>query len=427
MNSDGWRETTFQDLISAGALEIGDGYRAKNSELEGDGPLFLRSGRVSDNHIDFTGREHLPAALVPSLKGKLGLRDDTVVTTKGNSIGVTAYVSGGAPEFVYSPHLSYWRSRNASVIVPGFLRYWARSAALKSQLKAMAGSTDMAPYLSLADQRRLRIELPPRSDQWRIAGVLGALDDKIEHNTQHNGRLERWCEAYFAIEVAAACSWTVLEDVLDTLETGGRPRGGVSEYTDGIPSIGAESIVGVGLFDYSKTKFVPREYFASMRRGVVESGDVLLYKDGGRPGEFEPHVSLVGDGFPFDVMAINEHVYRLRVRPPYSQELLYLWLRSTTATDEMRMRGTGVAVPGLNSVAARELAVPVLTAQQLNRLIAAVRPVFAAILRNARESRNLGKLRDALLTRLVSGQIRVPESYDPDDAVGTVVEQAVTG
>ncbi len=100
MSSDDWRETTFQDLISAGALEIGDGYRAKNSELDGDGPLFLRSGRVSDNHIDFTGSEHLPVALVPSLKGKLGRREDTVVTTKGNSIGVSQseYWNNGAME-----------------------------------------------------------------------------------------------------------------------------------------------------------------------------------------------------------------------------------------------------------------------------------------------------------------------------------------
>jgi len=41
---------------------------------------------------------------------------------------------------------------------------------------------------------------------------------------------------------------------------------------------------------------------------------VLLYKDGGRPGEFEPHVTLFGDGFPFDICAINEHVYRLRAK-----------------------------------------------------------------------------------------------------------------
>ena len=54
-----WREVVFADLIHANALEIGDGYRAKNSELGGDGPIFLRAGHVRDEHIDFGGVERL--------------------------------------------------------------------------------------------------------------------------------------------------------------------------------------------------------------------------------------------------------------------------------------------------------------------------------------------------------------------------------
>jgi type I restriction enzyme, S subunit len=46
--------TTFGELIADGLLEIGDGYRAKNEELGGDGPIFLRAGHVTDTHIDLT-------------------------------------------------------------------------------------------------------------------------------------------------------------------------------------------------------------------------------------------------------------------------------------------------------------------------------------------------------------------------------------
>jgi hypothetical protein len=56
--------------------------------------------------------------------------------------------------------------------------------------------------------------------------------------------------------------------------------------------LGAESVLGLARFDYSKTKYIPPDYFAAMKRGVVEDRDVLLYKDGGRPGEFEPHVAV---------------------------------------------------------------------------------------------------------------------------------------
>ena len=46
---------TFADLIGAGVLEIGDGYRAKLNELGGDGPIFLRAASVSDGSIDYDG------------------------------------------------------------------------------------------------------------------------------------------------------------------------------------------------------------------------------------------------------------------------------------------------------------------------------------------------------------------------------------
>jgi type I restriction enzyme S subunit len=197
-----------------------------------------------------------------------------------------------------------------------------------------------------------------------------------------------------------------LGQILTTIETGSRPRGGVKGITSGIPSIGAESIVGAGIFDFSKTKFVPDDYYAALTRGRLEEGDVLLYKDGGRPGEFEPHVSLVGEGFPFRNAAINEHVYRLRVRPPHSQEFLYFWLRSDRLMEEMRRRGTGVAVPGLNSKAVKGLPIVAPDPERLARMQAILSPLMSCLLRNAQESRTLAQLRDSLLAKLLSGRLQ---------------------
>jgi type I restriction enzyme, S subunit len=290
-------------------------------------------------------------------------------------------------------------------------------------LAVVSGST--FPNLSRADLHGFEVLWPDLDHRRRIARVLGALDDKIEHSLLLNRRLVSWCSALFRQEIGEeADDWLCLGDVLETLETGSRPRGGVSAYTEGVPSIGAESIVGIGVFDFAKVKYVPEDYFLSMKRGVVQSGDVLLYKDGGRPGMFEPHVTLVGSGFPFDVMSINEHVYRLRTKPPYSQEFLYFWLRSKTATEEMRARGTGVAIPGLNSAAVKALAVPVVEENRLHELTGKLSPAISANLRNARTAHGLQTIRNLLLPKLVSGQIRVPESYDPDYVLGTVAEEA---
>jgi type I restriction enzyme, S subunit len=192
-----FKRTTFAKLISDGALEIGDGYRAKNEELGGDGLIFLRAGHVRDTHIDFHGVERFHANLEPRVRSKIAKPGDAVITTKGNSTGRTTFVSPAMPLFVYSPHLSYWRSLDPNHIEGGFLRYWCKGPEFATQLAAMKSSTDMAPYLSLIDQKRLEITLPPIAEQRSIAHILGKLDDKINLNRWMNETLKTMVRALF--------------------------------------------------------------------------------------------------------------------------------------------------------------------------------------------------------------------------------------
>ena len=127
---------------------------------------------------------------------------------------------------------------------------------------------------------------------------------------------------------------------LSVLETGKRPRGGVARILKGIPSVGAESIVRVGEFDFSKTKYVPLDFFSKMSKGHVSDGDVLIYKDGGKPGELRPAVTYVSKEFPFAEFCINEHVFRIRTES-LSQPLLYCLLSTDDAFWQMRERATG--------------------------------------------------------------------------------------
>jgi type I restriction enzyme S subunit len=197
MHDNEWQTHTFEELIRIGVLSLSDGYRAKLAELGGDGPLFLRAGHVSDSHIDFNGVERFHAQLEARVRGKMSQPGDVVITTKGNSTGRVAYVTKSLPPFVYSPHLSFWRSLKADALVPGFLRYWSRGTEFQQQLRGLASSTDMAPYLSLIDQKRLRLTLPPLPEQRAIAAVLGALDDKIELNRRMNETLEALTQSLF--------------------------------------------------------------------------------------------------------------------------------------------------------------------------------------------------------------------------------------
>ena len=100
-------------------------------------------------------------------------------------------------------------------------------------------------------------------------------------------------------------------EIPHTIESGKRPKGGITEVINGVPSIGAESIKGLGFYDYSKTKFVSRDFANSMKKGIIRGYELLIYKDGGKPGYFIPNFSIFGEGFPFEEMTTNEHVFIL--------------------------------------------------------------------------------------------------------------------
>ena len=67
----------------------------------------------------------------------------------------------------------------------------------RRQLAGMAHGTDMAPYLSLRDQARIRISLPDIARQIEIGSILAGLDDKIELNRRMNETLEASARALF--------------------------------------------------------------------------------------------------------------------------------------------------------------------------------------------------------------------------------------
>ncbi len=264
--------------------------------------------------------------------------------------------------------------------------------------------------------KQLTFAVPGETEQDAIARVLRSLDDKLNVGRRLIDHAHDLIEAVFSQTFAPALAavadgatlpegWkaTSLGGLLSTLETGSRPKGGVTGYTSGVPSIGAESVVRLGSFDFSKVRYVPEAYYASMRRGHLADRDVLLYKDGGKPGQFEPHVSMVGDGFPMQRAAINEHVYRLRANAQFGQEALYCWLSSKPIMEAMRRSGTGVAIPGLNSTAAKALPAVSPPSGILAAFRQRVEPMFAAVLAQSRQNKSLSDLRDTLIPALMSG------------------------
>lgn len=263
--------------------------------------------------------------------------------------------------------------------------------------------------------KSLDYRFPSLEEQHAISATLGALDDKIEANRRAIDRMEALgsalLEEALGLDVYGFPKYAAdrrLGDMLSTLETGSRPKGGISAATRGVVSLGAESIQSAGVTSTTVFKHVPEDFAASMRRGRLVDGDVLVYKDGGSPGNFIPHVSAFGYGFPVAVATINEHVYRVRAVDGISQGLLYWLLRSSWMDEEMRKRGTGVAIPGLNHSNFKDLPWPVMDDNVANRLGAQLDLLVVRMLKFGAQSRQLAALRDTLLPELLSGRIRVP-------------------
>lgn len=235
-----WKKYRTSELIEQKALAIGDGYRAKNSELAATGIPFARAGNIN-NGFNFADADLFPNADLKKVGDKISRSGDVVFTSKG-TVGRFAFVRENTPRFVYSPQLCYWRSLEPNLIDARYLYYWMQGDEFWLQADSVKGQTDMADYVSLGDQRRMLITLPPLDEQRAIARILGALDDKIEINRKMNHNLEATTQAIFR-------SWFVDFEPVTAKHDGLKP---------------------VGMDDYSAALFP--EHFSDTDMGPIPAG-----------------------------------------------------------------------------------------------------------------------------------------------------------
>lgn len=269
------------------------------------------------------------------------------------------------------------------------------------------------------------VRLPDKPTQRKIAAVLGALDDKIELNRKMNATLEQMAQALFKSwfvdfepfgverksvdgrQIPVEFELVQIGQLNPTLETGKRPKGGAS--TSGVPSVGAESVKHLGDFDYSATKFVPEEFAAKMVRGKINGYEVLLYKDGGKPGTFMPHFSMFGEEFPYADFYINEHVFKLDAGSRERNVFLLFNLQTDINVHWFESCGAKAAVPGINQSNVFDAWVFNPDQPKAKEFSAIVLPMVTKILKNCKQSRTLAQLRDTLLPKLMSGELDVDQ------------------
>lgn len=285
-------------------------------------------------------------------------------------------------------------------------------------LNFISKTSTAVPIINKTTFSNYKISVPLHSEQKRIAAILSSLDDKIETNRKINARLEELAQALFKSwfidfepfggQMPKDWNYKYISDFHHEIETGKRPKGGVSGITEGVPSIGAESIKGIGYYDYSKTKYIPYEYAENLKKGRIQDFDLLIYKDGGKPGYFIPDFSMMGLGFPFKEMVLNEHVFRLNFGKSELNIFAYFYFKTDDVMNYLNSVGGKAAIPGINQKNVEDIKIIDLNVTKVTEFGTIVLPMFKTILENCKESARLAKLRDILLPKLMSGEL-IPE------------------
>ena len=143
-----------------------------------------------------------------------------------------------------------------------------------------------------------------------------------------------------------------LNNLLSEFESGGRPKGGA--INKGIPSFGAEHLTIEGTFKFKNMKFIPLDYFKSLKKGIISNNDILIVKDGATTGK----VSYVED-LPYREAAINEHLFRLKINeinaiPRY----VFYYLFSKKGQSEILKDFRGATVGGISKKFIENVIIP---------------------------------------------------------------------
>ena len=208
-------------------------------------------------------------------------------------------------------------------------------------------------------------------------------------------------------EIPESLEMIQIEKLPHTLETGRRPKGGAVQ--EGIPSVGAESVKGIGNYSVGSAKYIPVEFAAKLKTGKVNGYELMIYKDGGKPGEFHPHFSIFGEGYPYKDFFINEHVFKLDFGDVGFNEFAYFYFHTDYVMNWLESNGGKAAIPGINQSVVNSIWIFHPAHPIVKEFCNFIKPIISQVLKNCYQNMRLSELRDSILPHLMSGELDVSE------------------
>jgi type I restriction enzyme S subunit len=321
------------------------------------------------------------------------------------------------------------------IIDPRFLRYWSQSQDFRNQLAGLSASTDMAPYLSLIDQKRLKIVLPSVREQRAVGRILGALDEKIELNRRMNKTLDPMTRALFK-------SWFVDFDPVRA-KAEGRDPGLPQPIADLFPDSFEESEFGeipkawsaapvyeiatyinggayAAFRPNGERRGLPIIKIAELKAGVtgetkfsnvqmpekyrITKGDILFSWSGNPDTSIDTFVWSHGPAW------LNQHIFR--VLPHHEHERAFVLSTLKALRPVFAEIARNKQTTGLGHVTAEDMK-RLFVSKPGDRVMRAwdvvAAPLHGRAFQNDLETRSLSMLRDALQPKLMSGELRVKD------------------
>lgn len=309
-----------------------------------------------------------------------------------------------------------------------------RSRAFQEQWQARKGETDMADYVSLSAQRQLSVAVPPIRVQRTIGGVLGALDEKIHVNRRMNQTLvasatalfKAWFVDFEPVTAKAAgrkpaglggnvaawfpdkfvdselgpvpVSWKAGRfSELVKIHGGGTPKTSVPGYWRGeIPWFSVVDTPAAGeVFVLDTEKGITEKGLRESAAKLLETGTTIVTARG-----TVGNLALVGTP-----MAMNQSCYGLSGRPGYGP--FFVYYSTAELVEELRQRAHGSVFDTITRSTFDSVRIPIPPSGIASGFDRQVGPLLERIKANVQECRTLAALRDTLLPKLFSGEVRL--------------------
>ena len=430
---DEWIQCTLAD--ACGSINYG---LTASASSRPDGPKFLRITDIVSGQVNWKTVPHVEADEDTIAKYRL-YDGDIVIARTGASTGTSAYVNN-PPNSVFASYLV--RLQASPEFDSRFLAYYLKSKQFAEYIGGVLGDKSAQPNASASTMTAAPIRAPKdKSEQRAISHILGTLDDKIELNRRMNVTLEEMARALFK-------SWFVDFDPVRA-KMDGRWRPGESlpglpaEHYDLFPNRLVHSELGkipdgwevmtLGdivehrkgsvspskfsdrLFEHYSIPAFDRDEWPSIQMGheiksnktPVPDGVVMLSK-------LNPEFSRVWIPDPPSGMLQIASTEFLAYSPRggASRELLYCLFKSFRFSRilEGMVTGTSKSHQRVPPAALLKQEVIAGAAAAFEAFQRATAPITTRSLASKQASRALAALRDALLPKLLTGEVQVEDT-----------------